>query len=275
MVTLIETPRVAFVSGSNLPASSPFSFSRFILPILCVSLGVSVGTATGLTLALVNAANRSVSASSDTLQANAAPAANLAANSSPAQATQLTVAASPIAAPSATAANADSNPTVEMRQAKLSSAPTSSERSATSFSKVEVAFNTTPDALKPATFKLDGKTYHVARMMILPSAKPEQHEPSATQLAPTTALNTAQWSLDTPAPASLYTEGDLTVSDYNASTRTLQTSDGRTFVLGTTVAAGNAISWDTYRSDVHYRCDQNGSCMLMRAGVVAPDAKLI
>jgi hypothetical protein len=139
-----------------------------------------------------------------------------------------------------------------------------------------VAFNKTPDALKPATFKLDGKTYHVAKMMFLPSVRPEQHEPVAAQpsLVPT-ALNTAQWSLDTPAPASLYTEGVLMVSDYSASTRTIQTSDGKTFVLGTTVATGNATSWETYRADVHYRCDQNGSCVLMRAGVVAPDAKLI
>jgi hypothetical protein len=275
MSTLIEFPQVAFVSGSSLPASSPFSLSRLILPILCVSLGVSVGTATGLTLALVNASNHSVAASSGSVESSAAPSANLAANSSPAQATQPTIAASPIASPTTLAGNPAANPTAELRTAKLSPATASVSRSATTPSKVEMAFNKTPDALKPATFKLDGKTYHVARMMSLPAAKPEQHEPIAAQPALPTALNTAQWSLDSPAPASLYTEGVLTVSDYSGSTGTIQTSDGRTFALGTTVAAGNATSWESYRSDVHYRCDQNGSCVLMRAGVVAPDAKLI
>jgi len=275
MSTLIEFPQVAFVSGSSLPASSPFSLSRPILPILCVSLGVSVGTATGLTLALVNASNHSVAASSGSVESSAAPSANLAANSSPAQATQPTIAASPIASPTTLAGNPAANPTAELRTAKLSPATASVSRSATTPSKVEMAFNKTPDALKPATFKLDGKTYHVARMMSLPAAKPEQHEPIAAQPALPTALNTAQWSLDSPAPASLYTEGVLTVSDYSGSTGTIQTSDGRTFALGTTVAAGNATSWESYRADVHYRCDQNGSCVLMRAGVVAPDAKLI
>ncbi len=275
MSTLIESPQVAFVSGSRLPASSPFSISRLILPILCVSLGVSVGTATGLTLALVNASYNSVSASSDSVESSAAPSANLAANASPAQTAQPAIASSPVSAPSTLTADTAANPTVELRPAKLNAAPTSIERSATAPSKVEVALNKTPDALKPATFKLEGKTYRVAKMTSLPSGRPEQDEPVAAQSAPPTALNTAQWSLDTPAPASLYTEGVLTVSDYSASTGTIQTSDGRTFALGTTVAAGNATSWETYRSDVHYRCDQNGSCVLMRAGVVAPDAKLI
>ncbi len=275
MATLVESPQVAFVSGSRLPASTPFSLHRLILPILCVSLGVSVGTATGLTLALVNASYNSVAASSDSVQTSAAPSANLAANASPAQATQPAIAAAPIASSTPVAANTAANPTVELRPAKLNLATTSASRSATAPSNVEVALNKTPDALKPATLKLEGKTYRVAKMMVLPSAKPEQQEPVADQSAPPTALNTTQWSLDTPAPASLYTEGVLTVSDYSASTGTIQTSDGRTFALGTTVAAGNAASWESYRSDVHYRCDQNGSCVLMRAGVVAPDAKLI
>lgn len=275
MSTFVESPQVAFVSGSRLPASTPFSLHRLILPILCVSLGVSVGTATGLTLALVNASYNSGAASSDSVQASAAPSANLAANASPAQATQPAIAAAPIVSSTPLAANTAANPTVELRPAKLNPGTTSASRSATVPSIVEVALNKTPDALKPATLKLEGKTYRVAKMIVLPSVKPEQQEPVAAQSAPPTALNTTQWSLDTPAPTSLYTEGVLTVSDYNASTGTIQTSDGRTFALGTTVAAGTAVSWESYRSDVHYRCDQNGSCVLMRAGVVAPDAKLI
>jgi hypothetical protein len=275
MSTLIESPQVAFVSGSRLPAPTPFSLHRLILPILCISLGVAVGTATGLTLALVNASYNSVAASSNSLQASAVPSANLAANAGPAQAALPAIAASPVSTPSSLTANTAANPTVELRPAKLNPATTSVTRPATAPGKVEVAFNKAPDALKPATFKLEGKTYRVAKMASLPSANPEQQEPATAQPTASTALNTTQWGLDIPAPASLYTEGVLTVSDYSASTGTIQASDGRTFVLGTTVAAGNATSWEEYRSDVHYRCDQNGSCVLMRAGVVAPNAKLI
>jgi hypothetical protein len=274
MESLIESPQVAFVSGSSLPVSSPFSLSRLILPILCVSLGVSVGAATGLTLALVNASNHAVAASSDSVEASAAPAANLAANASPALATQAGVAASPIATPSTLAVNT-ARPAVEVREAKLSVATPSAPRSVSAASKVELAFNKEPDALKPATFKLGGKTYRAAKMMFLPTSKPEQHEPEAAQPVVPTALKAAQWSLDAPSPANIYTEGNLTVSEYDATTGTVETSDGRTFVLGTTVASSTAASWETYRSGVHYRCDQNGSCVLMRAGVVAPDARLI
>jgi hypothetical protein len=72
-----------------------------------------------------------------------------------------------------------------------------------------------------------------------------------------------------------YSEGDLTVADYNATSGTIETSDGRTFVLGTTVRASSSTSWDDYRSSVHYRCDQEGSCTLERAGAIAPNAKAI
>ena len=96
-----------------------------------------------------------------------------------------------------------------------------------------------------------------------------------TALDPTLS-SLAQSSPDDAAkPPVRYIEGDLTIAAYDATTGTVQTSDGRTFILGTTVAAGSASSWDEYRSDVHYRCDQTGSCMLMRAGAVAPNARLI
>jgi hypothetical protein len=79
---------------------------------------------------------------------------------------------------------------------------------------------------------------------------------------------------ETKSPG-FYSEGDLTVADYNATAGTIQTTDGRTFVLGTTVQASNSTSWDDVNSSVHYRCDQEGSCTLERAGAVAPNAKVI
>jgi hypothetical protein len=76
-------------------------------------------------------------------------------------------------------------------------------------------------------------------------------------------------------PLNFYSEGDATVVGYSAADGTIQTDDGRTFVIGNTVSASNAISWQDYRSNVHYRCDQNGNCALVRTGVIALNAKLL
>lgn len=284
MVTLIESPRVAFASGSNQQASSSFSLHRLILPFLCIAIGVSVGTATGLTLALVNASNSALAASNDvastnSVQASPAPAASVAMNAGPAQVSQPAIAPQTVASQDTQAATPASSIAVESLVSKPNLAPSLSDASAArtikTTPKVELALNKTPDAMKPATIKLEGKEYRVAKMMFVPAAQPEPNEPALPQPVAPMAMNTAQMSIDTATPASLYTEGVLTVADYNESAGTIQTSDGKTFVLGTTVAAGNAVSWEIYRSDLHYRCDQNGSCVLMRAGVVAPNARLI
>jgi hypothetical protein len=75
--------------------------------------------------------------------------------------------------------------------------------------------------------------------------------------------------------SNFYIEGDLNVVDYDATAGTIETSDGRTFVVGITVAASNAAPWGEYRSSLHYRCSRTGSCALSRAGAIAPNARLI
>lgn len=75
--------------------------------------------------------------------------------------------------------------------------------------------------------------------------------------------------------AVFYSEGDTTVVDYDATLDTILTNDGRTFVVGPTVSMSSASSWNDYRSNVHYRCDQAGKCTITRNGVIALNAKLI
>ena len=72
-----------------------------------------------------------------------------------------------------------------------------------------------------------------------------------------------------------FSEGDATVADFDTSNGRLETYDGRTFVISNTRVAGNVQSWQDYRADVHYRCDQSGNCTLMRSGVVVPNARLL
>jgi hypothetical protein len=73
----------------------------------------------------------------------------------------------------------------------------------------------------------------------------------------------------------VFTEGDLTVEDYDPAGGTIETSDGRTFVVGATVSVSTAASWEDYRASVHYRCSGDGSCTLQRAGAIALDARVI
>ncbi len=252
-------------------ASPLFSLSRLIVPVLCVSLGVSVGSAAGLTLALVNAPNDTVAASS-AIQLRAAQQA-LDAVTSVASANAAQPAAIMVRWPPDTVRSLGNS--AVSNSANVSVPAASSRVTANVPSKIQIALNKTPDAVKPAMFRLGGKEWHVARPVAVSVAQPVQHGLASSAAAPTD-LDTAQSGLDAAAkPAALYTEGDLTVADFDATDGTLQASDGRTFVLGTTVAASYATSWDSYHSLVHYRCDQAGSCVLMRAGAVAPNARLI
>ncbi len=69
-------------------------------------------------------------------------------------------------------------------------------------------------------------------------------------------------------------EGDVTVVNFDASEGMIETHEGKTFVISSAVAESNAILWQDYRSNVHYRCNQAGSCTLVRAGVIVPNARL-
>lgn len=72
-----------------------------------------------------------------------------------------------------------------------------------------------------------------------------------------------------------FSEGDATVADFDASMGRIETYDGRTFVLGTSSIASAAASLQDSGSSVHYRCDQSGSCTLMRAGLVMQNVRLM
>jgi hypothetical protein len=70
-------------------------------------------------------------------------------------------------------------------------------------------------------------------------------------------------------------EGDVTVADFDASTGRIESYEGRTFVLGAMDVAWAASSLQDSGSSVHYRCDQSGSCTLMRAGLVLQNVRLM
>src|ERR1700723_2140872 len=137
MASLIESPQVALVS---VPASSLFSLSRFMLPILGVTIGVSVGSTAGLTLALINAPNNMVAASSSdsapASPANAVAATSVAMNAQPAPTTQSPADTVQPTANSAVAKSDDVSVSTATPVVKAHAPRT-----------VQIALNRTPDAL--------------------------------------------------------------------------------------------------------------------------------
>ncbi len=111
---------------------------------------------------------------------------------------------------------------------------------------------------------------------VAPLVASAQPQPPAAPSSATLPSATLAAGLDGSfKPLTFYSEGDATVMSYDAIGNTITTDDGRTFMIGDTVSTSNAVSWQEYRSNVHYRCDQNGNCSLVRTGVIALNAKLL
>ncbi|HEY1902512.1 MAG TPA: hypothetical protein VGG56_08795 [Terracidiphilus sp.] len=70
-------------------------------------------------------------------------------------------------------------------------------------------------------------------------------------------------------------EGDATEANYSASAGLIQTYEGVTFALDKTASGAGAIALLDYPANIHYRCNQAGSCTLVRAGAVAVSAMRI
>jgi hypothetical protein len=109
-----------------------------------------------------------------------------------------------------------------------------------------------------------------------PVTKPPRVVLAGDSIDESAIVEEAAVSLDGDAkPAVFYSEGDLTIVDFDSAKGTIETIDGKTFVLGLTISSADATGWEDYRSNVHYRCSQDGSCTLTRSGVVAPNARMI
>jgi hypothetical protein len=146
---------------------------------------------------------------------------------------------------------------------------------ATSVAQITVA-QPAPLALQPVQKQASSDiTLAAAAPIASPLAATAQPQPPAAPS--TTALPSSPLAAGLDGslkPLAFYSEGDATVVSYDATGDTITTDDGRTFVIGATVSASNAVSWQDYRSNVHYRCDQNGNCSLVRTGVIALNARL-
>jgi hypothetical protein len=243
--------------------------------MLFAAMGVSLGTLAGVATAFVSVPMASAAAVTDS---NSAPVqmAALAAPTAPAPAASTSSASNqastqPAAVEPATADPVEVEPVAVdpqvHRAIKVEDAPAA-----------EGARAKTPSVDKTSTPETDPAETQPAKHLAHPVTRPLRTEVAA---APEVQPEQIEMVIDQPAPveeaksSTFYSEGDITVENYDAALGTIETTDGRTFELGETVTTGNTVAWDQYRANVHYRCEQGGSCVLQREGAVTVNSKQI
>ncbi|MDR3773517.1 MAG: hypothetical protein P4L26_09240 [Terracidiphilus sp.] len=82
-----------------------------------------------------------------------------------------------------------------------------------------------------------------------------------------------QAAADVPENFVFTVEGSMTVSSYDSPAATIETYEGESFTLDRSASDTTSVSWLEYPSDLHYRCDQSGSCTLLHAGAVVSNAR--
>lgn len=102
------------------------------------------------------------------------------------------------------------------------------------------------------------------RPYVSPNPPADVNAPTALQMAS---------AAESAGPFVLVIQGEATIAGYDDGTGTVETYEGQTFVLDKTAVETSAIRWPDFPFHVHYRCDEAGSCTLMRGGATA-SAKL-
>lgn len=277
MATYAEFPQPALEHGHRQSYGSQTGLPRFALPVLYAAMGLSIGTVLGITAGVLTTPVSASVASDDTSQASPAGTEFAASPSvSPAPKTNLQSAAVvPVAAET-------SKPAANSSQTTVNQTPASAKPAIPAVKEGYSAAAQTTPVQAPAAEKSPAHPLtapaeqHRAKRFGYPinhSTHPSLA--SAIEGLQTLADNEPMGLGDDAKAPMLYTEGDFTVADYNAQAGTIETSDGRTIALGSTVSASGAMSWDDYRSDVHYRCGQDGNCTLTRSGAIALNARIV
>jgi hypothetical protein len=264
--------------------------AQTVLSMMSALIGISLGSATGISLAIFS------TPASASISMNDLQQVHFIGNETPVSASTRTSATSnPTASPNPTANAQTGSPaqnTADASEGSTGTSNTGSTRNAADDTstippaKVEHSPATENSRTKIPVVDDDEAPIHSAtpaerlplkRPVAHPLTKPPRVVLASDGLSESAAtIDEASTSLDGDArPAVFYSEGDLTITDYNAANGTIETIDGRTFVLGLTVSTADATGWEDYRSSIHYRCSQDGSCTLTRSGVVAPNARLI
>ena len=253
------------VDAAHQFPAAPARITLIAIPLIYAGMGVALGTTAGLALAILGAPTE-VSAALD--------------NSTPTVSAATEPATSPVAQPAA----AENSPPAAMVQVadKADSAPHQPDADTT---RAIPAPQPQPAHTLRSTLASRAQTSSINPLLRPVRVHKHRKRHIADSIrsdlasapeAVSEQMDGGQQSFEQATkPQGVFTEGDFTVADYDAKGGTIESSDGRTFVVGITIAASDANSWGDYRSNVHYRCSQSGSCTLSGPGVVAPNARLI
>jgi hypothetical protein len=252
------------------------SIFRLALPLIYAGMGVALGSVAGIGMAFMTVPAGATVAANDVTPAiskASAPETSQAAISAPIQAVR------PAAMVRVAAQSSEAN--TDQRNARADQSGIGATASKVGL-KYEQAPSTqatpgkTPDAEESPEAPFEPAVAHPRKHVAHPLMVPVRKVLASDAEVEPVVLDADELSVDDGSKSSaFYSEGDLTVADYDAAGGTIETSDGRVFVVGQTVSVSNATSWEDYRASVHYRCDGDGSCTLMRHGVIAPNAKLV
>ncbi|MGA3033110.1 MAG: hypothetical protein ABSD70_07490 [Terracidiphilus sp.] len=272
MATNIQSHGLMVVQGSRNSGAARSNVFRLAVPMLYAAMGVSLGTLTGVTTAFMSVPGGSAAAAGNvkTVRSLAALLLGSDSNSGAGESQKTAAVVYPVGISSHSSAQRDSATTP-------SGITSPKEHSAVKVERTPSLHN--PPAKVPS---IDTNSTHPGAPAERVPARRLAHpltRPARTILAAMPEVSSVpsdeQLSFDPPKPSTFYSEGDAMVADYNASVGTIETSDGKTFALGETVTASDATPWNEYRSSVHYRCGESGTCVLQRAGAVAANAKQI
>lgn len=237
--------------------TAPQKIVRMAVPMLFAAMGVSMGTLAGVATAFVSVPTASAASVDD----SSSGTVQMAAFATPGD---------PVRDSSSKSSDsAAAQPVVEDSQAhratQMEQAPGAERaRSKTQSIDKSATPEASPSETRPAK--------HLAHPVNRPFRTEMANEP---EVAPIEMDADQSIPVEEAKSSAFVSEGDLTVADYNPDQGTIETSDGRTFELGETVSMGQTVAWDQYRSNVHYRCEQDGSCTLQRAGVVTINSRQI
>ena len=276
MGTYTESPQLLASYQQRVRAARQVEVSRFALPLLYATMGISLGSLAGAFVALGTGSGNmqallggqgSVRAAVTTFEESSVASA----------AERLSYQTGSYVQTSARTTRAiTANEKIETVRSNVAAVPVNHGNKANHGPVLhENAPGKAPVVERYRELRETPQSEHPSRPAAHPLTRPARTVLASAQvIAPAQIEVPVSFSV-APQPAAFYTEGDITVTDYDAVAGTIVSSDGRTFSIGATVSEANATSWSNYRSDVHYRCGSNGSCTLVRPGVIATDARLI
>jgi len=276
MGTYTETPQLLASYQQRVRANRQLEVSRFALPLLYATMGISLGSLAGAYVAL-GSGTTGVQAMFGSPTSVRTALTSFEDSSVASAAERLSYQTGSYVQTSArTSGTMAASEKIETVRSTVAAPPAEHRAKAVHAPALhEIAPGKAPVVERYQEPRETPQQDHPSR----PAAHPVTR-PARTVLASAEAIAPAQLEVpvsfsSTTTAAAFYTEGDITVAEYDAVAGTIVSSDGRTFSIGATVSEANATSWSNYRSDVHYRCGSNGSCTLVRPGVIATDARLI